>query len=160
MSTVLTATVRLQPTADPTPVEQAVADSIADGYPPETYLGFAFYRADGGCRLWHGWTDGGPELGDQVDRLALAAGLDTCDWLHIGDRHSSLSHRGRIRIEAYPLRPILADVQGGERGPEGRRQGLLDVIAVAAARTGQRPRPGLPAWPGFGPARVLRKASR
>ncbi|MFB7574644.1 hypothetical protein [Streptomyces sp. NPDC056165] len=160
MSTVLTAAVRLQPTGDPTPVEQAVVDSIADGYPPEMYLGIAFYQPDGGCRLWHGWTDGGPELGDQVDRLALAAGLDTCDWLHIGDRHSSLSHRGRIRIEAYPLRPILADVQGGERGPEDRRQGLLDVIAVAAARTGQRPRPDLPAWPGFGPARVLRKASR
>ncbi|MFB6961864.1 hypothetical protein ACFCYB_34000 [Streptomyces sp. NPDC056309] len=155
----MSATVELQPHADPTPVEQAVVDSIADGYPPEMYLGIAFYRPDGGCRLWHGWTDGGPALGDQVDGLAVAAGLDACDWLHIGDRHSSLTHRGRIRIEAYPLRPILADVQGGERGPEDRREGLLRVIAAAAERTGQTPRPGLPAWPGFGPARLLRKGT-
>lgn len=146
--------------SDVKPIERAVVDEVMDGFGPETYLGFAFYRPDGGCNLWHGWTNGGDVLGDQVDSRALAAGLDAADWLHIGDRHSTITHRGRIRIEAYPLRPILADVQTGERSPETRRAHLLRVIECAAAQTGQTPRPGLPRWAGFGPALLNRKGNR
>lgn len=138
-------------------VELAVVGSVLEGFGPEMYLGFAFYRPDGGCNLWNAWTDGGEQLGDQVDRCALAAGLDAADWLHIGDRHSTVTHRGRIRVEAYPLRPVLADVQTGERSPDERRAGLRRVIDCAAARTGQTARPGLPRWLGFGPTLLNRK---
>lgn len=133
-------------------VEHAVVDSIQAGFGPETYLGIAFYRPDGGCRTWHAWTDRGDVLGDRVDGRALADGLDAADWLHIGDLHSSVTHRGRVRIEAYPLRPIFNDVLAGVRSPDERRKALRRVIDCAAARTGQTPPPpGLPRWPGFGP---------
>ncbi|MEU1853965.1 hypothetical protein ABZ499_33080 [Streptomyces sp. NPDC019990] len=146
------------PSGDMTPVELAVVGSIMDGFEPETYLGVVFYRPDGGCRMWHAWTDGADVLGDQVDGHALALGLDAADWLHIGDRHSTVSNRGRVRVEAYPLRPVLADVGNGVRSPEERRTGLRRVIDCAAAQTGQIPRPGLPGWPGFGPTLLHRKA--
>ncbi|MFJ1606963.1 hypothetical protein ACIOHS_26870 [Streptomyces sp. NPDC088253] len=145
------------PSRDVKPVELAAVGEIMDDFGPETYLGIAFHRPDGGCNLWHAWTDGGDTLGDQVDVQALAATLDAADWLHIGDRHSTVTHRGRIRVEAYPLRPILADVQTGERSPDERRAGLRRVIDCAAARTGQTARPGLPRWLGFGPALLNRK---
>lgn len=148
----------LTPSDDRRPVEQAVIDSICGDFGPEMYLGFVFSRPDGGCNLWHAWTDGGQALGDQVDSSALAAGLDAGDWLHIGDRHSSVTHRGRVRIEAYLLRPILADVQAGQRCPDERRAGLRRVIDCAAQRTGQTPPPpGLPRWIGFGPTLLNRK---
>ncbi|MER6367339.1 hypothetical protein ABT255_02985 [Streptomyces mirabilis] len=147
----------LAPTDDRRTVEQAVVASILGNFGPEMYLGFCFYRPDGGTNMRNAWTEGGEQLGDQVDGLALAAGLDAADWLHIGDRHSTVTHRGRIRVEAYPLRPILADVQTGERSPDERRAGLRRVIDCAAARTGQTVRPGLPRWLGFGPTLLNRK---
>lgn len=140
---------------DRSPVELAVISETIEEYGPEVYLGFTFHRPDGGANLWHGWTDGGPELGDLVDGVALAARLDAADWLHIGDRHRTTTDRGRVRIEAYPLRPVLADVHNGERSDEPRRQTLIRFLDVAAAQTGQpRPALALPLWPGFGPARL------
>ncbi|KQW13579.1 hypothetical protein [Streptomyces sp. Root369] len=148
----------LTPTDDRRLVEQAVIARILDEFGPEMYVGFCFNRPDGGANMWNAWTGGGEPLGDQVDSLAPAAGLDAADWLHIGDRHSTVTHRGRIRVEAYPLRPILADVQAGERAPEERRAGLRRLLDCAANRTGQTCPPGLPRWPGFGPALLNRKA--
>jgi hypothetical protein len=141
----------LAPTSDPTPVEKAAADGIASGCAPETFLCIVFHRPDGGARIWYAWTTGGQPLGDRIDQLALAAGLDATDWLHIGDRHCTHSTRGRIEIQAYPLRPVLADVQGGIRGPQERRERLRRVIACAADMTGQTPRTTTPGWLGFGP---------
>ncbi|WP_328434523.1 hypothetical protein [Streptomyces sp. NBC_00425] len=136
---------------DRSPVERAVMGSVLAGHEPEMYLGFCFYRPDGGARVWHSWTRGGDVLGDQVDQLALAAGMDSADWLHIGDRHCTTSHRGRIRIEAYRLRPVLADVQAGERSPEDRRAGIRRILDCAAEQTGTTIPAGVPRWVGFGP---------
>ncbi|MEU7240351.1 hypothetical protein [Streptomyces sparsogenes] len=147
----------LLPTGDPTPVEKAAVDGIVDGFEPETFLWIVFHRPDGGARVWYAWTDGGTALGNHIDGLALAGGLDFADWLHIGDRRSKHSARGRIAIQAYALRPILADVQAGVRGPEDRRDGLLRFIACAAAETGQTPRPGVPRWLGVGPTLLNHK---
>lgn len=147
----------LAPTGDARPVEKAAVDGIADGCPPETYLWIEFHRPDGGVRIWHAWTDGGQPLGERVDQLALGAGLDAADWLHIGDRHCEHSERGRIRVQAYALRPVLADVQAGERGPEERREGIRRVIRRAAEITGGRPRTLTPRWLGFGPTLATRK---
>lgn len=147
----------LTPTGDARPVEQAAAESIADGFPPETYLWIEFHRPDGGVRIWHAWTTGGQPLGERVDQLALGAGLDAADWLHIADRHCEHSERGRIRIQAHPLRPVLADVQGGECGSEERRAHLARVIQVAAETSGQTPRTPATTWFGFGPTLANRK---
>lgn len=151
MNTVALTPPLLVPTGDATPVEKAAVDGIVDGFEPETFLWIVFKRPDGGARIWYAWTDGGTVLGDRIDGLALAAGLDCADWLHIGDRHCEHSTRGRIAIQAYTLRPILADVQSGVHGPEDRREGLRRVIECAAAETGQTPRPGVPRWLGVGP---------
>ncbi|MEU1800837.1 hypothetical protein [Streptomyces sp. NPDC019937] len=158
MTTFTTSPPTLTPTNDPAPVEHAVVDGILDDHDPETFLWIVFRRPDGGARVKYAWTDGGPDLGDRVDRLALAAGLDFADWLHIGGRHCQESTRGRIVVQAHPLRPVLADVQSGVRAPGDRRDGLLRVIACAAADTGQTPRPGLPRWFGMGPARLMGEA--
>ena len=147
----------LVPTGDAKPVEKAAVDGIMDGFEPETFLWIVFHRPDGGARVWYAWTDGGTALGDRIDGLALAAGLDCADWLHIGDNHCQHSTRGRITIQAYALRPILADVQAGVRGPDDRRDGLLRAIACAAEMTGQAPRPGVPDWLGVGPTLLNRK---
>ncbi|MFJ4988787.1 hypothetical protein ACIP9H_33925 [Streptomyces sp. NPDC088732] len=147
------------PSSDPTPVQRAVVDSLLDDHPPETFLWIVFHRADGGARIWYAWTAGGQPLGDRIDQLALGAGLDASDWLHIGDRHAAHSERGRIRVQAYALRPVLADVQAGERSPEDRREGIRRIIRTAATMTGQTPRTLAPTWLGFGPVLVNRKAS-
>jgi hypothetical protein len=147
----------LIPTSDPTPVEKAAVDDILDGFDPETFLWIVFHRPDGGAHVWYAWTDGGAPLGDQVDQRALAAGLDAADWLHIGDRHCQHTTRGRIEIQAYALRPILADIHNGIRGPEDRRAALRRVIACAAAESGQTPRPGCPRWLGVGPTLLARR---
>ncbi|GAA2929498.1 hypothetical protein [Streptomyces enissocaesilis] len=152
--TTLTAPPLLLPTGNPAPVEKAAVDGILDGFEPETFLWINFYRPDGGVRVWHAWTAGGTSLGDRIDQLALSAGLDSADWLHIADRHAELSTRGQIRIEAYPLRPVLADVQSGVRSPEDCREKLRRVIRAAANMTGQTPRTETPRWLGVGPALV------
>ncbi|MFE4829933.1 hypothetical protein [Streptomyces sp. NPDC056672] len=114
----------LTPTGDATPVEKAVADGIADGFDPETFLWLNFRRPDGGSRIWYAWTTGGQSLGDRIDQLAMAAGCDAADWLHIADRHEQTTARGRVDIKAYALRPVLAGVQTGVRSPEERREGV------------------------------------
>lgn len=141
----------LTPANDPTPVEKAVAQSIIDDFDPETFLMFVFYQPDGGCRLWYGWTVGGHQLGDDVDRRALAAGMDCADWLEISERHVQTSLRGRIQITAHPLRPALADVQTGVRGGADQRANLWKIV------NGYYGQPDSPAdlnlpWLGFGPA--------
>jgi hypothetical protein len=147
----------LTPTDDPTPVEKAVADGIADGFEPETFLRLNFHRPDGGVRIWYAWTAGGQPLGDRIDQLAMAAGYDAADWLHIADRHEQTTTRGRVEIKAYPLRPVLADVQSGVRSPEERREGVRRILRKASEITGQPPRTLTPRWLGFGPALTARK---
>lgn len=147
----------LTPTGNPTPVEQAVADGIADGFDPETFLWINFHRPDGGVRIWYAWTAGGQPLGDRIDQLATTAGLDAADWLHISDRHQQASTRGRVEIQAYPLRPVLADVQTGVRSPEERREGVRRILRKAQEITGQEPRTLTPRWLGFGPILTARK---
>ncbi|WP_330479873.1 hypothetical protein OG301_39370 (plasmid) [Streptomyces platensis] len=157
MTTAAATPITLIPTGDATPVEKAAVDGIVDGFDPETFLWIVFHRPDGSARIWYAWTTGGTSLGDRIDDLALNAGLDVADWLHIGDQHCEHSTRGRIDIQAYALRPIFADVQAGVRGPEDRRDGLRRVIACAAEKTGQTPHPGVPRWLGVGPTLLNRK---
>jgi len=149
--------VLLMPTDDPRPVEKAAVDGIVDGFEPETFLWIVFHRPDGGARIWYAWTAGGTDLGDRVDRMALATGLDSADWLHIGDRHCQHSTRGRIAIQAYALRPILADVQNGVRSPEERLEQLRRVVRKAAEMTGQTPHTLTPRWLGVGPTLLNQK---
>lgn len=149
----------LTPTGDPRPVQLAALDGIIAAHDPETFLWIVFHRPDGGTNIRHAWTAGGTALGDRVDRLALAAGLDCVDWLEIGDRHCQPSTRGRINIEAYALRPVLSDVTSGVHAPEDRRASVLRVINCAAETTGQTPRPGLPRWVGMGPTLLSRPAN-
>lgn len=147
----------LIPTNDPTPVEKAAVDGILDDFGPETFLWINFHRPDGGVRIWYAWTAGGAPLGNETDHTALAHGLDAADWLHVGDRHCQQTTRGRIAIQAYALRPVLADIGNGVRSPADRRDSLLRVITCAAAETGQTPRPGVPRWLGMGPALLARR---
>ncbi|MCX5434740.1 hypothetical protein OHU11_41920 (plasmid) [Streptomyces sp. NBC_00257] len=147
----------LTPTGDATPVEKAVADGIAAGFEPETFLWLNFRRPDGGSRIWYAWTAGGQPLGDRIDQLAMAAGCDAADWLHITDRHEQTTARGRGDNKAYALRPVLADVQTGVRSPEERREGLRRVLLKAGEVTGQTPRTLTPRWLGFGPVLVHQK---
>ncbi|MFF4409768.1 hypothetical protein [Streptomyces sp. NPDC001404] len=146
------------PSDDATPVEKAAADSIAADFAPETFLWLTFRRPDGGVRIWYAWTAGGHSLGDRVDRRALAAGYDAADWLHIADRHQLRRARGRVEITAYPLRPVLADVQAGVRAPEDRREGIRRAVRKAGELTGQAPRTLTPRWLGFGPALTSRRS--
>lgn len=134
--TLETAPVILTPSNDPTPVEKAVIDGILDDFPPETFLTFVFHRADGGARLWHAWTDGGTALGDRVDQLATAAGMDAADDMAIGARHVEQSTRGRVEINAYPLRPILADVEGEHGSDPVHRDKLRRALDWYAEQKG------------------------
>lgn len=149
MTTTMTRPAILTPTGDPAPVEKAAVEGIADNYEPETLLVIEFRRPDGGARVWYAWTAGGQTLGDQIDTHAAAAGLDAADWIEIAERHREQSNRGRIQIQAYPLRPVLADVQGGMRAADGFRQRF--TAAVQGIRPGAALR-----WLGFGPKRVNR----
>lgn len=149
----------LTPSADPTPVEHAAASGIADDHDPETFLWIVFRRPDGGARVWYAWTSGGCALGDRVDGVALTAGLDAADWLHIGGRHVTETTRGRIATQAHPLRPILVDVQGGVRAPGSERDKLRQMVALAGAATGRTPAVGVPCWQGVGPALLRRPAA-
>ncbi|WP_327385014.1 hypothetical protein [Streptomyces sp. NBC_01207] len=146
----------LTPTADPGPVEQALAASIAAQYPPETYLWIEHPQPDGGVIIRHRWTAGGNALGDEVDGVAMAAGLDAIDWLDLTIRHQQVSHRGRIAVKAHPLRPLLADIQAGTRAEDGVRDYLQRALDLAAEQAGRRPRGRAPRWIGVGPALVNR----
>ncbi|MBZ6253575.1 hypothetical protein KVH27_35075 [Streptomyces olivaceus] len=157
----LEAPVALTPHDDPTPVEQAAVDGIAAGFPPETFLWVVFYRPDGGARVWYSWTAGGAPLGNTIDRHALAQPLDAADWLHILGQHLERSTRGRINIDAYPLRPILADLQTGVRAPDEERVKLRRMVEMAADLTGQTPPAERPVrWVGVGPDLLTRKAQQ
>lgn len=147
----------LVPTGDAKPVEKAAVDSIVEGFEPETFLWIVFHPAEGGAHIWYAWTAGGTDLGDRIDRLALAAGMDGADWLHISDQHCQHTTRGRIAIQAYALRPILADVQNGVRGPEERREDLRRLLRKASEVTGQTPNTLTPRWLGVGPTLLNRK---
>jgi hypothetical protein len=148
----LEAPVALTPHDDPTPVEQAAVDGIAADFPPETFLWIVFHRPDGGARVWYAWTTGGHPLGNDIDRRALAQPLDAADWLHITGRHVERRTRGRIRIDAHPLRPILADLQAGVRAPDDERVKLRRMVNMAADMTGQaRPVERPIRWTGVGP---------
>jgi len=147
----------LTPTSDSKPVEKAVVDDIAANFDPETFLWCDFHRADGGVHIWYAWTAGGQQLGDHVDSLAMTGGLDAADWLHIAKRNEQSSSRGRVKIKAYPLRPVLADVQSGIRGTEKQRENLRRLLQKAAEVTGHTPRTLTPRWLGFGPDLTNRK---
>lgn len=142
----------LVPTGDPRPLEDALIRSITDGMPPETFLWINMARPDGGVRIRYAWTEGGTQLGDRIDAMALAEALDATDWLHITDRHVGGHQRGSIRTYAYPLRPILADVAAGQRAPDERRDAIVRLILAAAQLTGQEPTTLRPRWFGVGPA--------
>jgi hypothetical protein len=154
----MTTATLLTPSTDTTPVEKAAVSGIADGFDPETFLWIEFHRPGGGVRIWYAWTAGGTDLGDKIDHAALGNGLDFTDWLHLGDRHCSHSSRGRIKIQAFALRPILGDLLAGERGPQERRDGIARLLATAAAETGRTPRTGICTWLGFGPTHISRSA--
>lgn len=147
----------LAPSDDRRPVERAVAESIIGQADPETFLVVVFPQPGGGLHIRYAWTAGGVELGDRIDRDALARGLDCADHSHITDLHQRRTWRGRVRIDAYPLRPVLADVLAGVCADDERRAGFRRVIECAAARTGQSPRPGVPRWLGVGPALLNRR---
>lgn len=150
----MTTSTLLTPSTNTTPVEKAAVSGIADGFDPETFLWINFHRPNGSVRVWYAWTAGGTVLGDSIDRIALGAGLDAADWLHYGDRHAALSTRGAIQIEAYPLRPILADIQNGERAPEERRTQMTRFMAAAAADMGRPIDRSRSTWLGYGPIRT------
>jgi hypothetical protein len=155
----LEAPVVLTPHDDPTPVEQAAVDGIAAGFPPETFLWVVFYRPDGGARVWYSWTAGGAPLGNTIDRHALDQPLDAADWLHLTGRHVERRTRGRIKIDAHPLRPILGDLQAAVRAPDEERAKVRRMVEVAADLTGQeRPAPRPIRWVGVGPDLLARKA--
>jgi hypothetical protein len=145
----------LVPTNDPTPVEKAAVDGIAAEFGPETFLWISFHRPDGAVRSWFAWTAGGQRLGDYIDRVAMTAGLDAADWLHVADRHQDTRARGTIKTWAYALRPVLADVESGVRSPAARREGLRRVLAALVGDSGQQHVRDV-RWLGFGP-RVTRR---
>jgi hypothetical protein len=147
----------LTPTDDLRPAQLAVVSSIAGQHDPETFLVIVFPLPDGGLRIRYAWTAGGVELGDRIDREALARGLDCADHAHITDLHQRRTWRGRVRIDAHPLRPVLADVTAGVRCDETRRAGIRRLLEVAAQRTGRTPQPGVPRWLGVGPELLNRK---
>jgi len=147
----------LTPTDDRAPVELAVVDGIAADHEPDTFLWIVFHRPDGGATIRYAWTGNGTLLGDRIDQLAVAKGLDAADWLHIGDRNNTRTIRGRIVIDAFRLHGVLADVRDGARCLEDRRDGLRRIIAYAAEITGHTPRPGVPRWLGVGPSLLARR---
>ena len=139
----------LAPTGDPTPMERAVINSIAGEYGPETFLWINFRRPDG-THIRYAWTAAGRPLGDRIDALAMAAGLDAADWFHIADLHQRIHIRGQVETWAYALRPVLADVKAGVRAPEEQRENLLQALDKAVEGTEQQSRTWNVRWLGFG----------
>jgi hypothetical protein len=141
------------PTADRRLVERAVVTGTLHGEEPEAFVRIDVPQPDGALIQYTAWTDGGAPLGDHIDRIALAAGLDAWSWIEILERHLRLTHRGRIEIRTHPLRPVLADVEHRYRGDETTRANLARALAADAARHGlpPLPAPGIPRWIGVGP---------
>lgn len=149
------------PTAGRRLVEQAVVTGVLQGEEPECFVRIDIPQPGGGLLQYNAWTVGGEQLGDHIDRIALAAQLDVWSWIQILERHLRLTHRGRIEIRTHPLRPVLADVEAGYRGDETARAGLARALAAEAARLGlpPLPAPGMPRWAGVGP-RLYRQQPR
>lgn len=143
----------LTPSSDRTPVERAVLD----GQDPEQFITVTFLPPEGGARLRYAWTTGGVALGNRIDALAVASGLDAADHFHIFDLHVRTTHRGRTKIDALPLRPVLADVEARVRCPQDRRDGLQRVLDHAAQDRGHTRRPDMPRWLGVGPDLLNRR---
>lgn len=154
-ATIQPATIVLTPTSDARPVEKAVVDGIAAGFEPETHLWIVFRTPEGGARVYYAWTVGGDTLGDRVDRETAARGFDLADWLFVPSRYRTEHVRGRVTTQAYPLRPILADVLAGRRADETDRARTMGILDAACDLKG-RPRPTmsdfLGPWGGVGPA--------
>jgi hypothetical protein len=145
----------LTPTDDPRPVEKAVVDGIVDTFELETHLWIVFHLPNGGARVYYAWTLGGDTLGDKIDREATARGFDLADWLFIPGRYRTEHVRGKVTTQAYPLRPILADVLNDRRADQNDRARTMGIFDAAADLKGQA-RPGLSdfygPWGGVGPA--------
>jgi hypothetical protein len=153
-------TCALTPTGDPRPVEKAVIDGIVDTFEPETHLWVVFHLPNGGARVYYAWTLGGDRLGDKIDREATARGFDLADWLFIPGRYRTEHVRGKVTTQAYPLRPILADVANGRRASEEDRVRTMRIFDASADLKGEpRPQVGdfIGPWGGVGPA-VLGKS--
>jgi hypothetical protein len=150
----------LTPTGDPRPVEKAVVDGIADDFEPETHLWIVFRTSDGGARVYYAWTSGGTTLGDKIDREAVARSFDLADWLFVPGRYRTEHVRGRVTTQAYPLRPILADVLNNRRAVENDRARTMGILDAAANLRGQ-PRSQvtdfLGPWGGVGPGMLGRQ---
>ncbi|MCL3999217.1 hypothetical protein M4438_38020, partial [Streptomyces lavenduligriseus] len=100
----------LAPVADRGPVERAVVDGALAAAGPETLVRADVPQPDGSVRLYAAWTNGGGPLGDHIDRVALARGLDAWSWVEILTHCARTTHRGRIEVRTHPLRQVLADV--------------------------------------------------
>jgi hypothetical protein len=152
----------LTPTGNSRPVEKAVVDGIADDFGPETHLWIVFRTPEGGARVYYAWTAGGQQLGDKIDREAVARGFDLTDWLFVPGRYRTEHVRGRVTTQAYPLRPILADVLNNRRAVENDRARTMGILDAAADLKGQE-RPVLTdflgPWGGVGPAMLGRSWS-
>jgi hypothetical protein len=145
----------LTPTGDATPVEHAVTEGIIHNFAPETFLWIIFRRPDGGSRVWYGWTQGGAPLGNQIDKDAVAAGMDGADWLHIIAAHCEEHTRGRVQINAHALRPILSAVRTGQGAPEAKRAQLRQMVNLYGKTKQWAPLPAegpVSRWAGVGPA--------
>ncbi|MFD6334248.1 hypothetical protein ACFWGI_32335 [Streptomyces niveus] len=90
------------PAGDRRLVEQAVVDGALAAQPPETLVRTDVPQPDGAVRLYAAWTDGGGPLADNIDRVALARGLDACSWMEILQRNARTTHRGRIEVRFHP----------------------------------------------------------
>jgi hypothetical protein len=149
---------------DPRPVEKAVIHDIIDDLGPLKWLTISFEPAAGGLRYYQAWTAGGDLLGDQVDDLALARGLDGADWLDITGRHEQITYRGKVKIQAYDLPSIRVDVDLGHgQTDDTMRDKLRRLINDMAEHYPNKYRPvrlGEPlAWSGVGPRMHNRRRS-
>ncbi|MFI9176323.1 hypothetical protein [Streptomyces lincolnensis] len=112
---------------------------------PETLVRVDVPQPGGGLRQYTAWTGGGEQLGDHIDRITLAAGLDAWSWIQILERQVRIIHRGRIDIRTHPLRRVLTDVEQGYRGDETLRTNLVHALAAEAARCNLPPLAAPPA---------------
>jgi hypothetical protein len=95
----------------------------------------------------------------EFDRYAVVVVAVSASWIVIPGRHVQEQYRGRVHIQAHPLRPIQHDVRAGHRAGETERDKLRKLLDCAADMTGQARRPTdqpLPRWFGVGPTLLTR----
>jgi hypothetical protein len=117
------------------------------------FLQFVFYRPDGGCRSWDGWTAGSHQLGDDVDRQALAAGMDAVDWFEISGRHVQTSSAAGWRSAPIRCARSWLMYKPESVGTTTMRARLWKVVTGYCDHYGQPHPPAerrIP-WMGFGP---------